>query len=342
MKKLLITVLLMSACHQADYSADGTLAVCAPNCAAGQDCFNGYCVPAATTGDPNPIGNDGGSGPSSDSGGGTVSSDSGVPVRPEAGSGSADTGSSSGCTVLSLPGTGWVDLGSGGQNRYDITSQFTVAAWVWVQSGHPAVMTIWDLESYVADVPPGDNTGVRLSVTAGGQLLGFYGTSQGASTILSGDSLQLDRWNHVAFVRNGSDVELYINGSADDAPQRVNQTDMAVNWSESTADHGSYSLGRGRTTDPELTFASGFSGRIAAAGVWHRALLEPDVVALKTTSYPLSLKVRVPTTRSSTKEETTPSAMRCSAQGVSWMAIGRGLWIRIIRFARVEEQTRSN
>ena len=90
------------------------------------------------------------------------------------------------------------------------TNSFTVEAWVYLTAGS-AYMGIYSSTEDTSGV------GINLGIDNTNNVQGFVGRGN-SGTFLNGTTpLSLNTWHHVAFVRNGSALSLYVNGTSVDS-----------------------------------------------------------------------------------------------------------------------------
>ena len=87
------------------------------------------------------------------------------------------------------------------------TSSFTLESWFYITSGG-LVQGIFSTENSAG----GTDTGLNIRFDGSNYIYGAIGNGGAETTITNSVAVSLNKWNHVAFVRNGSALTLYLNG----------------------------------------------------------------------------------------------------------------------------------
>jgi hypothetical protein len=87
------------------------------------------------------------------------------------------------------------------------TGNFTLEAWIYVNA-------LAATNGVVSTLPVTGGPGVGLNVLTSGVLRASIGNSGAASDFNSSSTISIGTWYHVAFVRSGSSVNVYINGTS--------------------------------------------------------------------------------------------------------------------------------
>ncbi len=90
------------------------------------------------------------------------------------------------------------------------TNSFTVEAWVYLSVGS-SYMGVYSSTEDTSGV------GINLSIINDNTVQGFVGRGNSATFLNSATPLSLKTWYHIAFVRNGSTLNLYVNGTSVDS-----------------------------------------------------------------------------------------------------------------------------
>ena len=90
------------------------------------------------------------------------------------------------------------------------TNSFTVEAWVYLSTGS-SYMGVYSSTEDTSGV------GINLSIVNDNTVQGFVGRGNSATFLNSATPLSLKTWYHIAFVRNGSTLNLYVNGTSVDS-----------------------------------------------------------------------------------------------------------------------------
>jgi hypothetical protein len=147
--------------------------------------------------------------------------------------------------------TGWSNyfdsnnsyLNFGNQTALHLGSgNFTVEMWVW-KNANTAYMTA------CGDLLTGGTNTFQMFGDATGTKICWYDGATTAFTITSVQSIQLNTWTHIAFVRSSTTLSLYINGILDSTAS------LSTNYNASTSFFVGYT--------PELTAGRNWNGYIS-------------------------------------------------------------------------------
>jgi hypothetical protein len=136
-----------------------------------------------------------------------------------------------GAGSIALSGSAWltvpqasVSLGS---------SDFVIECWFYMTAATGGYKTLW------AQRPNASSVGGALAVLNGSSLLYFISDASASGWAVSGASTGLNvpaaQWNHIAMVRSGNTVTLYLNGTAG----------TPVSFSGAVGSSGNFSIGAG-------------------------------------------------------------------------------------------------
>ena len=177
------------------------------------------------------------------------------------------------------------------QNMLGISSDFTIGSWVYVNgnTSSPSLPIFTAESSNSSD--PAKNAGFALRVINGNLGL-FFGTgltgtdSYPDPNWYATSPLPTDEWVHVAGVRDGSSVLLYVNGSLVFADTNVSTT--GISYDGSGYEHDHYYIGR---SFPNGLAGISFSmdGLLSNVGVWSRGLSATEIQQLAETSFDSSI-----------------------------------------------------
>jgi hypothetical protein len=103
------------------------------------------------------------------------------------------------------------------------TGSFTLECWFNKQGAGGSADAVGNVLIYTGS---GSNNATWLGVTDSGTLIGKIGFSGSWATEISGGSVSNGVWNHVALVRNGTAVNLYLNGAS--IASASNSTDLST------------------------------------------------------------------------------------------------------------------
>ncbi|MBK8014635.1 MAG: VCBS repeat-containing protein [Deltaproteobacteria bacterium] len=148
---------------------------------------------------------------------------------------------------------------------------YSVAFWFWsgllANDRRPVTGYLFSRGDGGAPGVPGDHVGIAGSYGGGadaGRLFVYNGDAAGQTFVASSAVIQPWRWYHLVFVRQGSEVRLFLNGAAIGA------------GSLPLSDGSSHSVFFGARSDR----FSGFSGRMSEAAVFGALLAEGEACAL--------------------------------------------------------------
>jgi hypothetical protein len=134
-------------------------------------------------------------------------------------------------------------LNFGNQTALHLGSgNFTVEMWVW-KNANTAYMTA------CGDLLTGGTNTFQMFGDATGTKICWYDGATAAFTITSVQSIQLNTWTHIAFVRSSTTLSLYINGILDSTAS------LSTNYNASTSFFVGYT--------PELTAGRNWNGYIS-------------------------------------------------------------------------------
>lgn len=130
------------------------------------------------------------------------------------------------------------------------TGNFTIEAWIYLNS-------LSATNGAVSTIPSSGGPGVGFSAMTNGKVRASIGNSGAAADFDSSSTLNINTWYHVAFVRSGSNVTVYING-----------TSVATGTNSSSIVTTGFIVGRGYTN---LDVAH-FNGYISNARITNTAV----------------------------------------------------------------------
>jgi hypothetical protein len=111
-------------------------------------------------------------------------------------------------------GSGYFDgsgdyLNAGNQTALHLgAGDFTVEMWLWKNANTSYMTACGDYISATTNT-------FQILADVGGTKIGWYDGASGAFTITSSAAILINTWTHIAFVRSGSTLTLYINGVSD-------------------------------------------------------------------------------------------------------------------------------
>ena len=178
------------------------------------------------------------------------------------------------------PGGEGAVIGANERNLFSVSQQVTISGWAKTTNEcDPRVCPIISAEMTNSGVDE-DNTGFALWIH-GEQLGGYVGTGVNTPSKYSysyDGAVQRGRWNHLAMVRDGASVKLFINGSLD-SEFVVDDGDISFDggaWEHNTTAIGlqPYPNGlNGAVTDR-------FFGLLSQVAVWNRPLSDDSFKAM--------------------------------------------------------------
>ena len=162
-------------------------------------------------------------------------------------------------------------VSSGNKNTY------TLAAWIYLADGTADSENIIGMNSGGSSINAGAAE-VKMILADDNKLVALYHTENGwigPMQRISGTTIQVNTWYHVAAVINNGNIELYINGSADAANPVTNSLNSTLNFN-----NGRVTLGNARLYNGAYIATRWFKGKIDEAGIWNRPLSAGEVAML--------------------------------------------------------------
>ena len=162
-------------------------------------------------------------------------------------------------------------INSGNKNTYSLS------AWIYLEDNLPN-------PKYIMGINSGGNASfagaaeVKLMITPDNKFEAMYYTSDGATEVMSrisGTVIALNTWYHVVGVINNGNIELYINGIADNTNAVANPHSSTLNFV-----NGRATVGHARYFDGAYNPDRWFRGKIDEAAIWNRALTPAEISAL--------------------------------------------------------------
>ena len=145
------------------------------------------------------------------------------------------------------------------------TDDFSIAAWVYIPTGTNAWNTL-----------AGNGLSRRLLIKSDGQLWADYGNNY-----FSSDKINLDQWQHITYVYNGSHQTFYINGIQDSGGW--NSDEPTVSWA------GDFYIGS--YNPPDFTYP--FNGSMDELIFFNRSISQDDInLLVGGFGYSLNITVR--------------------------------------------------
>jgi hypothetical protein len=154
---------------------------------------------------------------------------------------------------------------------------FTLAAWIYLTDGSADAEYIMGMNSGETAINAGAAE-VKLTLVTDNNLSAQYHTANGfvgPMQRISGTTIELNTWYHVAGVINNGDIALYINGVSDNTNPVTNSLNSNLNFS-----NGRVTVGQARLYDGAYIPTRWFKGKIDEAAIWDRALTSDEVVSL--------------------------------------------------------------
>ena len=192
-----------------------------------------------------------------------------------------------GCLSLRQVGDG-VLLGDT-ENLFYLSNQVTISAWIRLQGdcnnedGDLRRCNIFSVEFTGSSAPAG-NSGITLEVYKPDDRLVFHfsATDSRQEVIETTEGLQRSDWTHVAAVRDGTQISLYVDGSLQVSQQVSSDADFAFDGSyyEHTKTHigKGFPNGLGGLTDL-------FAGDLSRVGIWSIPLAPEDIQSMYQNSF---------------------------------------------------------
>lgn len=159
-------------------------------------------------------------------------------------------------------------INSGNKNTY------TLSAWIYLEDNLPNPKYIMGINSGVNATSAGAAE-VKLMITPDNKFLAMYYTSDGATVVMeriSGATITLNTWYHVVGVINNGNIELYINGVADNTNAVTNPINSTLSFV-----NGRASVGHARYFSGAYNPDRWFRGKIDEAAIWIRPLSGAEI-----------------------------------------------------------------
>ncbi|WP_373492748.1 LamG domain-containing protein [Aquiflexum sp.] len=160
---------------------------------------------------------------------------------------------------------------SGNKNTYSLS------AWIYLQNDLPSPKYIMGINSGVYASSAGASE-VKLMITPDNKFEAMYYTVDGATSVMnrvSGTVIALNTWYHVVGVINNGNIELYINGVADNTNTVSNPVNSILSFTDGRA-----TVGHARFWEGAYNSGRWFRGKIDEAAIWDRALTSDEISAL--------------------------------------------------------------
>ena len=167
------------------------------------------------------------------------------------------------------------------ENHFGLTDELTIAAWVKMTGScaldcpgdcslHCSVLSLeqTDSDSFA------NNSGAAL-IIADTTLQLRFATDDTVFLAEASSSISSNEWVHVASVRNGSTVKLYINGSLDYQASDAGTSNFKFNGS--SYDHSKNFIGKGYPNGTVTNLYNGFAGQMSRVALWRRALSDSEI-----------------------------------------------------------------
>lgn len=170
----------------------------------------------------------------------------------------------------------WV-LAGNGYNLLNIQNAFSITAHIKVKDDNTPKF-IFDGESTESE-HDSLSSGFSLMINEEGQLQGFVGggTAGGSSYITTDSPVQFNRWQYVAFTRDGSTAKLYINSELVSSNENFIPSDINFNGDAYNTDE--YLIGHYSRNGDGYAPTQFFNGNIGDVKVYARSIHEIETQA---------------------------------------------------------------